>query len=45
MASPGGDFTHSNLTTGGNARVHAGNNYNSMTTAPPSFVRPERGFR
>lgn len=37
MASPGGqDITYSNFTTDGNARVHAGNNYNSKDTRSPS---------
>lgn len=41
MASPKGDFTYSNLNTGGNARVHAGNSYNSMTTIPFSPLHPK----
>jgi hypothetical protein len=41
MASPEGRSAYSNLNTGGNAKVHAGNNYNSMTTTQ-LLVRFER---
>jgi hypothetical protein len=35
MASPEVGFAYSNLNTGGNAKVHAGNNYNSKRVERP----------